>query len=357
MTKAPSSAALGSIGALAARSGTGLPVRPLLHDAQAAAGTLALATALDFGALAWLGAHPGMAQLMVAAAVHLLAVAMVMLRGGSPRSERLLAAALTLTLPLAGAPIAALMLGTDSRGDIGELEPTAAPSPSQLSAADLNRMAEGLSCCEALLVADADERRAILSTLSRHPDRNSVGLLRWALASRHPDLAVEAALALEDIGATFDATLSANRAQLAETRTFEAALAVADVITDAVEAGVADAPLVPGLAREARQGYQLAGEIDPTRFDVAAVGRARMELAILHPDSAIEVIDRALPTASAATRQDLTALRQEAVLASHSLPWEGPSALATYGRTLVRGGTARRHNALVPLLGTEVTRG
>ena len=70
-------------------------------------------------------------------------------------------------------------------------------------------MAEGLSCCEALLVADADERRAILSTLSRHPDRNAIDLLRWALASPHPDLAVEAALALEDIGATFDATLAA----------------------------------------------------------------------------------------------------------------------------------------------------
>ena len=154
------------------------------------------------------------------------------------------------------------MLGTDSRGDIGDLEPTAAPSPSQLSAADLNRMAEGLSCCEALLVADADERRAIMSTLSRHPDRNAVrssALGRWPRATR--DLAVEAALALEDIGATLNTTLSANRAQLAETRTFEAALAVAEVITDAIEAGVADAPLVPGLAREARQGYQLAGEI------------------------------------------------------------------------------------------------
>ena len=131
-------------------------------------------------------------------------------RGGPPRSQRLLAAALTLTLPLAGAPIAALMRGTDGRGAIGDTGPrTRRRRRCAASPADLRRMAEGLSCCEALLVADADERRAILSTLSRHPDRNAIDLLRWALASPHPDLAVEAALALEDIGATFDATLAA----------------------------------------------------------------------------------------------------------------------------------------------------
>ena len=160
-------------------------------------------------------------------------------------------------------------------------------------------MAEGLSCCEALLVADADERRAILSTLSRRPDRNAIDLLRWALASPHPDLAVEAALALEDIGATFDATLAAQRAALEQTPTFGGALAVADVITDAVEAGVADAPLVPALAREARQCYLRAADLDPARADVVAIGRARLELAVLRPDSALDAIDRALPTAGA----------------------------------------------------------
>jgi hypothetical protein len=81
-----------------------------------------------------------------------------------------------------------------------------------------------------------------------------------------------------------------------------------------------------------------------------------MELAVLRPDSALEVIDRALATASPAMRLELHALRQEAVLASHSLPWEGPSALATYRRPLPRAGTTRRHR-LFPILGAEVTRG
>ncbi len=335
--------------------------RPAEADAervvQAAACALALATALDFGALAWLVAHPGLRHLVLAAALHLGAVALVTVRGGPPRSQCLLAAAFTLTVPLAGAPIAALMLGTEGRGALGDSGPSnVSAAPALASPSDLRRMAEGLACCEALLVADADERRAILSTLSRQPDRNAIDLLRWALASPHPDLAVEAALALEDVGATFDATLAANRAALAQAPTFTRALAVGDAITDAVETGVVDAPLVPALAREARQGYLLAAEIEPARADVAAIGRARLELAVLRPDTALEAIDRVLPRASAATREPLTALRQEAALASHSLPWEGPSALATYGRSLSRGVTARRHT-LVPLLGTEVTRG
>jgi hypothetical protein len=327
------------------------------RQAQSAAFALALATALDFGALAWLAAHPGLPHVLLAAALHAGAVALVMARSGPPRSQCLLGAALTLTLPLAGAPIAALMRGTDGRGAIGDTGPEDAPmSRVRASPADLRRMAEGLSCCEALLVADADERRAILSTLSRRPDRNAIEILRWALASPHADLAVEAALALEDVGATFDATLAAHRAALEQTPTFAGALAVADVITDAVEAGAADAPLVPVLAREARQCYLRAADLDPARTDVLAIGRARLELAVMRPDSALDAIDRALPTAGPAAREQLIALRQEAALASHSLPWEGPSALATYGRSVSRGVTARRHT-LVPLLGTEVTRG
>jgi len=324
---------------------------------QSAAFALALATALDFSALAWLAAHPGLPNVLLAAALHAGAVALVMARSGPPRSQCMLGAALTLTLPLAGAPIAALMRGTDGRGAIGDAGPQDAPvSRVFASPADLRRMAEGLSCCEALLVADADERRAILSTLSRRPDRNAIDLLRWALASPHPDLAVEAALALEDIGATFDATLLAHRAALEQVPTFMAAMAVGDWITDAVEAGIADAPLVPALSREARQCYQRAADLDPARTDAVAIGRARLELAVLRPDSALDAIDRALPTAGSAAREQLTALRQEAALAAHSLPWEGPSALATYGRGRSHGVTARRHT-LVPLLGTEVTRG
>jgi len=206
-----------------------------------------------------------------------------------------------------------------------------------------------------LLASAPEERGAILATLSRNADRESVGLLRWALSSSHPELAVEAALALEDIGATFDSDLAGARAKLAESPSADSALAVAGSITEAIEAGVADAPLVPGLADEARDAYNRAAEMAPARFEAIAIGRARLELAVLRPDTALEVIDRALQTASGSAQVELNALRQDAVLASHSMPWEGPSSLATYRRAVGRGVT-RRHS-LVKLLGTEVTRG
>jgi len=324
-------------------------------SARLADASLAAATLLDAVGLSWIGAHAGSSGLLWAIAAHLLAVAVALFAGGASRSQRLLSAALTLTLPLVGATIAAHLLGIQGRNEIAQADPRAKLSAPNMSPAELRRMADGLSCCEALLASAPEERGAILATLSRNADRESVGLLRWALSSSHPELAVEAALALEDIGATFDSDLAGARAKLAESPSADSALAVAGSITEAIEAGVADAPLVPGLADEARDAYNRAAEMAPARFEAIAIGRARLELAVLRPDTALEVIDRALQTASGSAQVELNALRQDAVLASHSMPWEGPSSLATYRRAVGRGVT-RRHS-LVKLLGTEVTRG
>ena len=51
----------------------GQATRRRQRDAQSAACALALATALDFGALAWLGAHPGLSHVLLAAALARLA--------------------------------------------------------------------------------------------------------------------------------------------------------------------------------------------------------------------------------------------------------------------------------------------
>ena len=81
-----------------------------------------------------------------------------------------------------------------------------------------------------------------------------MALLRWALGSPHPDLAVEAALALEDIGATFDARAGRQPGGAGAGGRLRRGAGGGGAATDAVEAGLADAPLVPALAREAR-GY------------------------------------------------------------------------------------------------------
>ncbi|HEY6476147.1 MAG TPA: hypothetical protein VI456_06160, partial [Polyangia bacterium] len=120
----------------------------------------------------------------------------------------------------------------------------------------------------------------------------------------------------------------------------------AELATDAIEAGLAETALVPTLAQEARGHYTAALAGKPARAPMIAIGRARLELAVLHPDAALEAIDEVVATdgaapaataelaavegVTAAELEMLLALRDEAVLATHTLPWESASALASY---------------------------
>jgi hypothetical protein len=212
-----------------------------------------------------------------------------------------------------------------------------------VAGADFGRLAVALPSCEALMAGTVEERRAIIATLVRRGDADAVAMLRWALGASDPDLAVDAALALEEMTASFDVRLAACRDALAAARgtgeaasaalpamaATEAGLAAADLITHAIEVGVVDPALVPVLAAEAREDFEIAAG-DAAQADAVAVGRTLLELLAMRPDTALTVIDAALPRAGAEARQTLLAYREEAQLASHTLPWEGPSALATY---------------------------
>jgi tetratricopeptide (TPR) repeat protein len=347
---------------------------------------LAVAALIDGLAVLWLLGHAATPSVAwPAAAMHLASALPLLFKRTLAPSQRSLALALCLALPLVGALVAAVVLGTRGRSEIAQAvaeEESLAPLAAEND--DVFRLTEALSCCEALLSADVEQRRAILSALNHRGDANAIRILRWALGASDTDLAVEAALALEDVNAAFEARLAACREELAANPTFAAALAVGETVVRGLETGIIDAPLVPLLAQESRVAYERAGTLDPARYDVAAASRAEMELLLLRPDNAIECIDHALPTASPGMRDELLALRQEAVLASHALPWEGPSALATYrppplpapysarraalpsvGRA--SGGTGARAVAertrtspripLFPILGSEVANG
>jgi hypothetical protein len=111
----------------------------------------------------------------------------------------------------------------------------------------------------------------------------------------------------------------------------DAALDAAEMVTQAIAAGIVDPALVPALAHEARRYFILAArDADPERALAAALGRGQLELEVLRPDTALACLDDALATLGPEAEPALLALREEAVLASHALPWEGPSALATY---------------------------
>ena len=276
-------------------------------------------------------------------------------------SEKSLALSFVFAMPIFGALMAVLALehGEGDGNLISDLA-LAPPLASEGVAGDFGRLAAALPSCEALSAGTVEERRAIIATLVRRADAEAVALLRWALGASDPDLAVDAALALEELTASFDARLAACRDALAAARSAdagvgaagtaaavpatappeagamtaglaasEAALAAAELITHAIDVGVADPALVPALASEAREDYALAAA-DKDQSDMVAIGRTQLELGAQRPDTALACIDAALPTAGADARPLLISLREEALLASHALPWEGPSALASY---------------------------
>ena len=281
--------------------------------------------------------------LFAAAGLHLAALLPVAFMRALSSSEKALAAAFVFAFPVLGAPLAVLALehgNGDLAADLAQA-PTASPDA---VATDFGRLAVALPSCEALTAGTVEERRAIIATLVRRGDADAVALLRWALGASDPELAVDAALALEEMTASFDARLAACREALAAAQgkatetaaappptlpAAEAALAAAELITHAIDVGVADPALVPALAGEARDDYALAGA-DATQADAVAIGRTQLELGAMRPDTALACIDAALPTAGSEIRPVLLSLREEALLASHALPWEGPSALASY---------------------------
>ncbi len=278
--------------------------------------------------------------LLAAAGLHMAAMLPIAFLKALSPSEKELGLALVFALPVFGALLAVLALehgSGDLVSDLAQAPPPAADSPG----ADFGRLAVALPSCEALMAGTVEERRAIIATLVRRGDADAVALLRWALGASDPDLAVDAALALEEMTASFDARLAACRDALsavgggAESAAPpampapEAALAAAELIAHAIDVGIADPALVHPLATEAREDFEIAGA-DPALTDAVAIGRTQLELGAMRPDTALAVIDAALPKAGGEARQTLLAFREEAQLASHTLPWEGPSALATY---------------------------
>ncbi|HEY4393263.1 MAG TPA: hypothetical protein VGP64_04345 [Polyangia bacterium] len=305
------------------------------------------ATLVDLTAAILLCGHPTTWTALLAGALHLAAMVPIVASPALASSERTLGLAFVFALPLLGPALAALSLGTEGQGELIEADPAAAVAVTVEAprAEELRQLGEALPTCEALLAGNVDERRAIVATLALRADAGAVALLRWALGAANPELAVEAALAIEEMTASVEARLDGYRKMLAAGAKGDTALAAAELATDAIEAGLAETALIPTLAGEARGYYAAAQAGEGARAATIAIGRARLELAVLHPDAALEAIDEVVATGGEAPAsielasvegvepaelEMLLALRDEAVLATHTLPWESASALASY---------------------------
>lgn len=301
------------------------------------------ATAIDVGAVALLVAGSLTAVVCwLALALHVGATASLLLARGLPASRRALLLAFGFTIPIVGAAVAVLSRANSGRSELesgiaedgsaeSAEEEQGAPSP---DARLIREVGEALALPEALLVADVDQRRAMLWGLGRRGDAEAIALLRWAVTATSTDLGLEAALALEDVATGFQKRLDAHRRVLDETPTCTTALGAVALITCGFETGVLDGASINAFAGEARRHCAVALELDRGAASEIALHRARLEIAVLRPDVAVKVLDHALSAATPALETALRRLRDEAALRANDLPWEGSSALLTYRRPL-----------------------
>ena len=289
------------------------------HVGRLARVPFALAAGLDLVAVGSIALGDGrLASYLTALALHALAVLVVVAADGLTGSRRLLTAALALALPLSGVALAALALGTRRRaGLLAAIAAEKIDAPT-LDAASFENIAQALSPCEVLSAPGSAEGWAMLAALTRRADAESVRLLRWLIVAS-PNMAVDAALALEDLSIRFDVGLERRRLSLAESPSAASAIDEGAFITGAMESGLVDPVMLGARAAEARRCFALARELEPAGGQGVTQSWARMELAALCPDTALVMVDEALTRApDTHLPVALLALRDEARFASHA---------------------------------------
>ena len=315
-----------------------LPGRPAAADDASEIATrpplpalaLALSAGIDVAALALALLCGGQAlALLAAVALHAAsATAAVLLAGDRlTGSRRTLVLALVVTLPVVGVALALLGLDAEPQDELAAPPPPSSDEPELPDPRHVRRVAAALPACEILMVASLGERRATLAALARRGDASDVSLLRW-MVSTGSEMAVEAALALDELGTIFESELVQWRAELAEAPSRGAVLSCAALITRALETGIVEPTMVKALAAEARECLArlstLASEPpEKDSDDSGAAARARLEMAAMKPDAALAILDQALAYSSpnhpsSATLQELLTLRGEARLLAHA---------------------------------------
>ena len=142
---------------------------------------------------------PSWLEVLVAAASHAAAVLFAFRLTHARHSRAWLSAAALAAVPCVGAAVATASFVTQGRGTIARRRRKARRRPA-LPMAAIRHLADALSPFDALDSGDDEQRRAALSALSKRADREAIALLRRAAAGSDPDLALSAALVLDEIG-------------------------------------------------------------------------------------------------------------------------------------------------------------
>jgi hypothetical protein len=145
------------------------------------------------------GAPPAWPEVVIAASAHGLAVLLVARLMRSRSCRHWLGVASLLAVPVAGVPIAAAVLATRGHGSLVLERRRRGRGRSDCTSATVRRLAAGLSTFDALHCDDEEQRRTALLTLASQGDPESIVLLRRAAAARDADLALFAALTLDEL--------------------------------------------------------------------------------------------------------------------------------------------------------------
>ena len=167
------------------------------------AAVLIACAAVDAIAAGSLLVRAPLASPLAALAVALLHGMAVLLVCALPRarpSRRWLCVTAVMAVPLVGVAVAGALWFTRGRGSIARARRRRARPGPALTIDAVQRLGSALSPCDALGCGDEEQRRGALSGLSRRADPEAIVLLRRAAAGDDPDLALYAALVLDEVG-------------------------------------------------------------------------------------------------------------------------------------------------------------
>ncbi|HEY5948039.1 MAG TPA: hypothetical protein VIV40_21230 [Kofleriaceae bacterium] len=210
--------------------------------------------------------------------------------------RRALIVVVAALVPVIG-PIASLYIDRERGRGGAELlaDSVALTSSRRLTGAEIaQRLVGALPPCEALVSGDADARRATITQLSWRAGSEDIAILRWARNQRDADVAVEAALALNELEQRFEQNLREARAAVAAQPSFTSHAALVTAICSGVITGIVDPPLISTLAVDARVHYLEATIADPDAARELVIPCVRLELAARRPDLALALTKRAL---------------------------------------------------------------
>jgi hypothetical protein len=260
------------------------------HTRWVVAGVLSIASALAWSAWAATGDARGGASVL---ATQLAIAGAMAYRATPPR--RTLAAMLALVVPMLGALAATWVLAARGRGGSELLHAAERPRRQTDRLEIARRLTTTPASCEALVSTDLETRRATIGRLSLRATADDLAILRWARKHPDPDLALEVALALEDVGRRFEERVGVLREAARNTPNVTNHGALVRAIADGIIGGELEVSLAGAIAAEAREHHEAMATLDVRAARVVLASRVRLELVMHRAETALDLLEAVPP--------------------------------------------------------------